>query len=230
MSASRAPATDFLNRESPALSRSLPVPGTTGSPHASTAGSSDPLSHISLAGGTARTALDAALSRWPELAALRRAASAPRFDRFTTEVSSVVGSAHIALAAALLVVSQPQSDSAALTLSTARFYYHTLRSICLAHLQALSRAWFLRVPHRDLLRTSLEGLVGPSAGSQPADQKPQRGSVVGFRLPQYLNPVISSQLTGGEHLVFPCRHVYGTFATFATFSELSPLLRNFRHC
>ena len=42
-------------------------------------------------------------------------------------------------------------------------------------------------------------------------------------------PPVSSQLTGGEHLVFPCRHFYGTFATFATFSELSPLLQNFRN-
>ena len=151
MSSPGPPATDSMDWESPAAHLFLPVQGTAGPQQEVTANpwssSNDPLASVFTApppgrpgGGSARETLDDLLASWPELAALRRAASAVRTRRFPLEIGSVIGSARISFAAALLGLTRPPTEAITLTLATARARYHVLRSILLLHLPELARA------------------------------------------------------------------------------------------
>ena len=122
------------------------------------------------------------LAAWPELALVRRAASANRPKRFRIEVEAVMGSARVAFAAALIAWRNTDRGAASQAVRDARRMYHTLRLAAFEHAGTLSNMWHLRKEQADFLQQKMIMAVGDpsSARATGSRAKPPPASVAGF--------------------------------------------------
>jgi hypothetical protein len=143
---------------------------------------------------SASEALAWGIRNWPELLALRRAANASRFSRFTFEIGRVITSAHVAFAAALQAKQCPDLAAATLSVGLSLQYYRILRYVILQHMAALRRAWHLTDEQCVKLQSTLSSMVGLVQRNQgphtwqeqrrPADWEPIFAKYIDGRQPQ----------------------------------------------
>lgn len=150
--------------------------------------------------------LDELASSWPELAALRAAASSPNVARFRYAISSFISHARIAFAAALVALRK--ADSLHVDYSTAPYLpaiFHGLAhyqaSLALQRLENdLISQWHLSAAQAALVRLQLRQLVSSeSADSGPSSCDPPvipSGRAVFARFPHVIGCFLSALARG----------------------------------
>ena len=211
--------TDSVDRESRLAKITLPVPGTLGPPPSTCFNSAalhlpqaDPPAGgdtVALGVPTPADDLGAALAVWPELAALRTAASAARPARFRLAIATMASSARICFAAALVAWAQPELGPLSAPVASAQLFYQVLRNHVVRNLPSLTVAWHLQPEQAWLIHRGATALVGTPDASRPDGAKPPRADARGFRLSHYLaagNCLPSINEQAGNHFEhrIPC--------------------------
>ena len=120
------------------------------------------------------------ITTWPELAAVRKAASANRPSRYRLEVEAMLGTARVAFAAALIAWTRPDQGAASPAVRDAQRMHETLRAAVGVYAAELRAMWFLSDEQAGFLQDRMVLTVGHPDVTRSARWKPKSASVVGF--------------------------------------------------
>ena len=137
---------------------------------------------------------------WPALEDLRKAASASKPSRFRLEVGAMLGSARVAMAAALHAWTAPGQGAASRAVKEAQRMYNTLKLAVSRQAGVLDRWWHLKPDQAKYLQSKITDTVGEGYGGAGSPKRPPVASAAGFKLQSY-----TTWTPSGRPQLFPHR-------------------------